>query len=164
MSTTIAYLAGTFPLRSETFVYREVRALRTRGWNLIACSLNAPDETPAALEDLVVSARHVYGNGIAASMILELVTHPIRSAGTLCAAIRDAISPGEPTALASRLKLLPQSLAAIGFARRLRRLGVQHIHCHFAHAPTTVGMYAAKQLGTLFTFTGHANDLFQRRT
>ena len=28
MTRTIAYLAGSFPLRSETFVYREVRAPR----------------------------------------------------------------------------------------------------------------------------------------
>src|SRR5208282_394836 len=32
-----------------------------------------------------------------------------------------------------------------------------------AHAPATVGMYAAKQLAIPFSFTGHANDLFQRR-
>ena len=45
----------------------------------------------------------------------------------------------------------------------LKRDGVGHLHCHFAHAPATVGMYAARQLGVPFSFVGHANDLFQRR-
>ena len=48
-------------------------------------------------------------------------------------------------------------------ARWLVHLGVRHIHAHFAHAPTSVAMYAAGFAGIPFSFTGHANDLFQRR-
>ena len=59
--------------------------------------------------------------------------------------------------------MLPQAVAAIGLARQLRDDGTSHIHAHFAHAPTTVAMYAAMQLGITYSFTGHANDLFQRR-
>jgi glycosyltransferase involved in cell wall biosynthesis len=33
-----------------------------------------------------------------------------------------------------------------------------------AHVPTTITMYAARQLGITFSFTGHANDLFPERT
>jgi glycosyltransferase involved in cell wall biosynthesis len=33
-----------------------------------------------------------------------------------------------------------------------------------AHVPTTIAMYAARQLGVPFSFTGHANDLFPNRT
>ena len=43
----IAYIAGQFPLRSETFVYREVRELRRRGWTVHTFGLHAPtEETP----------------------------------------------------------------------------------------------------------------------
>src|SRR2546421_4894047 len=51
VTRTIAYLAGSFPLRSETFVYREVRALREREWSVRACSLHKPEDVPAALKD-----------------------------------------------------------------------------------------------------------------
>ena len=82
---------------------------------------------------------------------------------SLVAALIDLFAPGESTSLATRQKLTGQAIAAVSLGRRLRSRGVRHIHCHFASAPTTIGMYAAIQLGIPFSFTGHANDLFQRR-
>jgi glycosyltransferase involved in cell wall biosynthesis len=161
VTRTIAYLAGSFPLRSETFVYREVRALRERGWTVRTCSLHRPHDVPAALEDLQTGSIIVYDGGVIGSALAEALCHPIRSLVTFCTALTDAIAPGEPTSAGARLKLIPQALVGMSLARHVR--GVEHIHCHFAHAPTTVGMYAARQLGKTFSFTGHANDLFQRR-
>jgi glycosyltransferase involved in cell wall biosynthesis len=109
----------------------------------------------------------VYGQGLkatVASAAEEAVTRPLRTIRTIFDALGDAIAPGEPTALPQRLKLIPQALAGIGLARQLRRQGVRHLHVHFAHSPASVAMYAARQLGIGFSFTGHANDLFQRRT
>jgi glycosyltransferase involved in cell wall biosynthesis len=54
--------------------------------------------------------------------------------------------------------------AALALARRVRPLGVRHIHAHMAHVPATIAMYAARQLGIGFSFTGHANDIFPNRT
>ncbi|MBM3977110.1 MAG: glycosyltransferase family 4 protein [Planctomycetes bacterium] len=62
-----------------------------------------------------------------------------------------------------RARLLAQAVAGIALARHLRRAGVAHLHCHFAHAPTSVGMYAARQARLPFSFTGHANDIFIQR-
>ncbi|MBI4566711.1 MAG: glycosyltransferase family 4 protein [Planctomycetes bacterium] len=93
----------------------------------------------------------------------EFVFRPARSTCTFWRAFCDTVMPGEPTPFVQRLKVPLQAAAGIGLASWLRRCHVGHIHCHFAHAPTTVGMYAALQLGIPFSFTGHANDLFQRR-
>jgi glycosyltransferase involved in cell wall biosynthesis len=161
----LAYVAGTFPLTSETFVYREVRGLRQRGWPVTAVSLN-PAAAVSELEDLQADRVVVYGWATRATLLgaaSELPSHPIRSAVTLGTAILDAVWPGERLSLSGRLKLPMQAIAAMGLARRLRQAGVRHIHCHFAHAPTSVGMYAAMQMGIPFSFTGHANDVFQRR-
>jgi glycosyltransferase involved in cell wall biosynthesis len=167
VSFPIAYIAGVFPARSETFVYREVRALRALGWPVTVASLNDPPERGLAeLSDLEAGTVYVYGSGrgaTIAAMFAEGFTHPIRTIGTKLLALRDALSPGEKMSGGARFKLIAQALAGIGLARRLRHAGVQHVHCHFAHAPTTVGMYAARQLGVPFSFTGHANDIFQRR-
>lgn len=161
---TIAYIASVLPKQSETFVYREVRALRRRGWDVVCVSLNPPTEPVADLEDIARDSVVVYdGLNWVGDALIESVLHPIASAIDLMHLKLDAIAPGEPMGLAARLKLIPQSVAAGALARRLRGRGVRHIHCHFAHAPTTVGMYAAMQLGIPFSFTGHANDLFQRR-
>ena len=168
MSFPIAYIAGTFPARSETFVYREVRALRESGWDVCTISLNDPRE-PGVPEfsDLEQGTIYVYGRGKRATLqsaFLELLTHPLRAGATLVNACTDAIDPREPMSLGNRLKLVAQAFASLGLARRLRPRGLQHIHCHFAHAPTTIGMYAARHLQLPFSFTGHANDLFQRRS
>ncbi len=145
----IAYIAGQFPLRSETFVYREVRELRRRGWDVTCVTLRASNDPPEHSADL--------------SRDLIVVYTPGQLGGLALQSIKDAFMPGESTAIADRLKLIHQSRAASALASRLQTLGIQHIHTHFAHAPTTIGMYAAMKMQIPFSFTGHANDLFQRR-
>jgi hypothetical protein len=163
---TIAYIAGEFPKISETFVYREVRALRQHGRRVIAVSLNTATNVPPELNDLMQDRLVVYGEEKFTTFgqdVVDHIVHPFRTIHTREVELTDALFPGEPFPLSARLKLPFQAAAGIGLARRLRNLGVEHIHCHFAHAPTTVGMYAAMQLDIPFSFTGHANDIFQRR-
>ena len=168
---SIAYLAAQLPALSETFVYREIRELRRRGWGVSAATLNPPAPAPGGgapdpLHDLREGLIVLYGRRAASTLgaaVLEMVRRPNRSAATLLTAVRDALRPGESLSVPGRIKLVVQAVAALGLARALRPRDVRHIHCHFAHAPTTVGMYAAVQLGIPFSFTGHANDLFQRR-
>ena len=47
----VAVLAASFPSRSETFVYREVRELRRRGWLVHAVSLNEPERGLPELQE-----------------------------------------------------------------------------------------------------------------
>lgn len=160
----IAYLAGTFPSRSETFVYREVRALRARGYAVPAASLHPPAaDLGADLADVRRDVIVLYRKRELVRALGELVRDPRRFASTLALATRDALSPGEPTPVPVRAKLVVQALAGMSLASRLRGENAQHLHCHFAHAPASVAMYAAEHLGIPFSFTGHANDLFQRR-
>ncbi len=164
---SIAYIAGLFPARSETFVYREVRALRARGWTIQTVSLNDPPIRDAVeLSDFLAQTTTVYGTEKISTLVaafVECLLHPIRSARTFFTAASDAFAPRDPTPLIARLKFLAQSVAAIGVAHRIGKAHPAQIHAHFAHAPATVGMYAAIQLGIPFSFTGHANDIFQRR-
>jgi glycosyltransferase involved in cell wall biosynthesis len=167
MPAPIVYIAASFPARSETFVYREVRELRRRGWSVKTVSLNGPDEPGLAeFADLESGNVIVYGTGGGATVraaISEFLAHPIRALRTFFTAATDALSPAEPMPLSARLKLPGQALAAIGAARRVAGASPNHIHAHFAHAPATVAMYMAMQLKIPWSFTGHANDLFQRR-
>lgn len=150
MKPKLAYIAGQFPLRSETFVYREVRALRQRGWEVTCVSLRPTADAPEASDDLTDDLITVY--------------HPqTRSAGWGTPGIKDAVFAGETTPLRDRLKLIYQARVALGLSTHLRQRGITHIHAHFAHAPATIAMYAARTMNIPFSFTGHANDLFQRR-
>ena len=166
-AVSITYVAGLFPRRSETFVYREVRELRNRGWDVSTVSLHDSADAAGELSDLARGTVVVYGSGMTATLkgvARELAHQPIRLARTLATGLLDAVAPGEPLDGPSRLKLIGGAVAGVGLASRLRESRTRHLHCHFAHAPSTVGMYAAMQLGVPFSFTGHANDLFQRRT
>jgi colanic acid/amylovoran biosynthesis glycosyltransferase len=130
-------------------------------------TLHDPDEHGVAeFADLERGTIGVYGSGAGATAraaIVEPLAHPLRTIRTFFTALRDALNPGERLSPGARAKLLGQAFMSLGLARRLRRAGVRHVHCHFAHAPASLGMYAARQLGIPFSFTGHANDLFQRR-
>jgi glycosyltransferase involved in cell wall biosynthesis len=164
---TLVYVAPRFPGLHQTYVQREVRHLRRRGWVVQAVGLNdSQDADDRSVDDLRAGAWTLYERGAASLVpgaLVELVAHPVRGLGTLGLAFRDALAPGEPVGFASRVKGIGQAVAGLSLARRLRPLGARHLHCHFAHAATTVGMYGAHQLGVPFSFTGHANDLFQRR-
>lgn len=164
----ILYLASQLPKLSETFVYREVFALRDKGMDIRIASVHKPTESfeDQRLRALQSESLSVYGRGffsIWLDVIAELCSHPLRTMGTLIVGRYDALSAKDIT-LAGRFKTIIQNLAAISLARRIRPARIRHIHAHFAHVPTTIAMYAARQLGITFSFTGHANDLFRHRT
>lgn len=166
-SRRVALLTAVYPALSETFVYREVEGLSARGWHVDAVSLyelggdyrKAECVEPADLTLLGSRAPRTLWDAT-----VEALTHPLRALRTLATATRDAIWPGEPVDLRKRALLLGQAVLALGLAHWLRAREIRHIHCHFANGPATVGMYAALQLDLPFSFVGHANDIFDRRT
>ena len=167
----IGYLTSRFPAESETFVYREVAELRRRGWVVHTFGLHHSQPLSSqplsgdTLNKFADTTPIAYDNtaAVLVGAIIQMLCHPLRSLRTLTRVLGDAIHPAETTSLAERAKLFVQFLAALRLGRLLRKQHVEHLHCHFAHSPTTVGMYAAKFAGISFSFTGHANDLFERR-
>jgi len=163
----LLYVAPRFPVPSETFVYREVCALRAAGWRVRTSGLRATGtSTVPDLAELGRNTVQIYGAGavrLLRDAAIELLRRPSRGLRTLGLAAIDAIAPGEPLSWSGRAKLLGQAMAGLALARRVRADGIGHVHAHFAHASASVAMYVAAQLGVPFSFTGHANDLFQRR-
>lgn len=161
-------MSGTLPTRSETFVYREILALRRLGVRVRTASVHAPAHglDQGVLNAMAAETLAVYPRGpagILADAVAELVRRPLRTLGTMGRCVRDALFSSDVMA-SRRPKVLWQGLAALSLARRARGSGIGHIHAHMAHVPTTIAMYAARQLGVGFSFTGHANDLFPNRT
>ncbi|HEX7897790.1 MAG TPA: glycosyltransferase family 4 protein [Planctomycetota bacterium] len=162
---TTAVLAPRYPASSETFVYRDVRGLRRAGLDVVVVALRGnPDRVDDPDGPIQPAELVVYDGAGLAAAAAELLARPMRSLLTLGRALADMIAPGEPVDAADRAKLPIQALYALGLARRLRARGVERLHAHFAHAPATVGLYAAEHLRIPFSFTGHANDLFLRRS
>lgn len=165
--SSILYIAAILPARSETFVYREIFALRGCGADVRTASVHRPETELGSteLDELAALAIPVYGTGflkLALDACLESLGHPAGSLLVMALACRDALLATD-LRFAARPKVLIQAFASLALARRVRPLGVGHIHAHMAHVPATIAMYTARALGIGFSFTGHANDLFPNR-
>lgn len=164
----ILYISSRLPSRSETFVYHEFLALQAEGIAVMGASIHAPqsDLGDERLERMAQDVVPVYGTGAVRLLLdaaCEFVCHPVRGLATMWQSKFDALF-ATGYSLVRRGKIVWQACAALALARRVRSSGVTHIHAHMAHVPTTIAMYCAKQLGTGFSFTGHAADLFPQRT
>jgi len=170
----LLYISAILPARSETFVYREVFALRARGLPVHTASVHAPEPNlgEPRLDDLASTAIPIYASGpfrLLLDATLETLTHPLRTLSTKFRALADILTCDD-VPWPRRPRLLYQALAALALARRLRGCRalqpdrITHIHAHMAHVPTTIAMYTAHQLRIPFSFTGHANDLFPNRS
>ncbi|MEE4299637.1 MAG: hypothetical protein V2J24_09355, partial [Pseudomonadales bacterium] len=60
--TRLAYLVSAYPAISHTFILREIRHLRTRGFDIHVASVNGPDRPGAGLtaDEREESARTYY--------------------------------------------------------------------------------------------------------
>jgi glycosyltransferase involved in cell wall biosynthesis len=145
----IAYLFSRYPVVSQTFCDSEMLALEERGFDLEIASLNPPPNSfrherldrlkaevhympPAAMRDALAKDPEFekqLGNLIA--------DHDERYGTTYKARIR--------------------AKNAWYFAKLFRRLGVQHVHVHFANRATHSALFL-KKLGFTFSFTAHAQD------
>lgn len=168
MPAHLLYVSAMLPMRTETFVYRELLALRDRGWAVSGVSVNAPDRDlgDPLLDALADETIKVYPDGPLAMFgraLREAVAHPARTLATVAFALRCATSGDDVSGL-KRLKVLWQTVGALSVAEEARRRGVTYVHAQMAHVPATVALMLARQLEVPFSFTGHAVDLFRERT
>jgi colanic acid/amylovoran biosynthesis glycosyltransferase len=160
----VAYVLGTFPALTETFVLRELSGLRHRGIDVMVCAIRRPAVQQLARlaslgNDLVCTyarpdslARHAWAN------VATLVHRPSRYYAGFRMFLREAMQLPPREAL----QLLYHFFAGIGFGHELQRAGVTHLHCHF-NSSTNMGLAAHLVRGVEFSFTAHASaDLFMR--
>ena len=155
--SAIAYVAARLPTLSETFVYRELMGLRSRGRVIVPVTVRRPIGPfgDPQLDDLAREAVQVYSAATAGALVPALLSRP----GVFLRAIGDAAGADLPGAKA-RAKFLFQAWMGLAAAWRLRGRGIGHVHAHLANTPATVALYLARGLDAAFSFTGHANDLF----
>lgn len=164
----LAYLAPEFGAVTSTFIYREIDALERRGAVVDTYSTTRPVATVISAEAAprIAATRYLYeasATEVVRAVLRMAAARPgtfVRQAGR---ALRDAFAAQVPTP-ADRLKLLGHFCVAALLARDLIDRGTRHLHAHFAHVPTSIAMYAAGLAGIPYSFTAHANDIFERPT
>lgn len=160
----VAYILDMFPVYSETFILREILEVQRRGIGVTVLARNDTTGHP------------IYGN----------VVHPEAEA------LRPHVRYLPPlTDETTRLKKLllhlyffvrapRRYLRALGYARSadattyimfksapyyamlLKRLGVTHLHAHFALGSCHLAMMISLVSGIPYSFTVHAHDIFIR--
>lgn len=165
MIKTIAYLAPEIPSLSATFVYNEILALQERGFKIIPISVRYPPvpAKEAEIEKLFNTTIILYDKNNFSAIKDNLIVfyqHPCPYLKTLFLVFRDSFKLGLINFEA--LKLIYHFWQSSKVVQILKRNDCQHLHIHFANVPTQIGMYASLLSGIPFTFTSHANDLFER--
>jgi colanic acid/amylovoran biosynthesis glycosyltransferase len=157
----IAYLTGQYPRATDTFVQREVAALRELGVEIQTFAIRRPhDKETVGPEQAAERARTLYllpCNPLAllAAHLRLAIAAPRRYFRALRLALRTA--PPGPKALAYQLFYFAE--AAL-LARHLNRLGIPHLHNHFANSSCSVAMIAAEMGGFTYSFTMHGPAIF----
>lgn len=149
----VGVLVSQYPAPSHTFIRREVSALRRLGLEVETFSIR-PGHALSE-EDRVEAARTftvLRGSlaALAGPVISALVRRPGRWVSALRTALRHAL-PG----LANRGRAFVYFAEGMRLAGELERLGVEHLHDHFANAAAVAGLAASRYLGIGWSVTVH---------
>lgn len=153
MSLRIAYMTGEYPRVTDTFIQREVAALRRRGVEIETFSIRRPSSLEAGRPEEV--ARTVYVLPCPPARLISahvglLVASPRR----YLAAARLAWSMRAPGLKALLWQLFYFGEAAV-VATEMGRKRIGHLHNHFASSSCSVAMLAAALGSFTFSFTIH---------
>lgn len=152
----IAYLLSQFPETHETFILRELIALREKGVGFKIFSLKACRDKVIHPEARELTRETIYVHIHFLSSIFYLLAHPLRTISSLFYVLTAYVTApvGE---LAKALYVWLECLSVTAMIRRER---ITHLHSHWATMPTTAAMILNKLTGIPFSFTAHAWDIF----
>jgi colanic acid/amylovoran biosynthesis glycosyltransferase len=161
----IAYLAPEIPAISATFVYNEILHLEKNHLDIAPISVHYP-VYPAkgnGTAELREKTHYLYGDSkwlFILSNIKNLLKRPLNYLHTLLMALHDSIKMG----IFSRIGMgiLYRFIVASRLSEIITKSRCRHLHSQFAHIPTDIAMYASRLSGIPFSFTSHANDIFER--
>jgi glycosyltransferase involved in cell wall biosynthesis len=152
-SPSTVVFTDAFPARSETFVAREVEALRRLGWSVRVESSARPvrAERAASRAGRVDYLEDDPPSRALLDLLRLAARHPLRCLADLRARRRrGGEEPGWPL----------RSLASA--ARRLETGGERHIHVHFAGLAALHAARLARITGRTYSVAVHGYDLFAR--
>lgn len=155
----IVYLVSRFPRTSETFIVRELDSLAQQGeFEVELRSLFPSPDT--IVHDIARkwTERLVRPNAVAVlrGLLWALRRHPVALASVIFRVIREHAR--QPRMLARAL--LTTALACAHAKDLAGTSGVVHVHAHYATYPALAAWVCYRLLGTSYSFTAHAHDLY----
>lgn len=156
----IAYLSNRFPSAVEPYFEAEIMELRSRGVEVVACSILRPTGNEKQVRpphsDVVtyLGPFTLWGSILAISIL-------IKHLGTLRPFLHRALVEG-PEPWGKRLRTLFHTCMGVYLALLLRKRAVEHIHVHHGYFGAWVAMVAARILNIDYSMTLHGSDLLVR--
>ncbi len=153
----IAYFVSLFPCWSETFILREIQALKKAGQEVTVFSLSGVHEEFAqkAAEEFVEKGAVFYPK--VPDIVLALFKFILSpSAWRLLRSFRREYR-GNTTGY---LKSVSAAIIGLSFRRTILRRGIAHIHAHWGTYPSTAAMFLSSATSVPFSMTVHAHDIF----
>lgn len=149
MPKRLAYLYSRYPVVSQTFCDSEMLALEALDFELEVVSLNPPPDSfrHERLDRLRAEIHYPPPDEVLAAV--EASDDFQQTLGPLIGDHETRYGPSYKASVRAR--------NAWHAAARLRRLGVSHVHVHFANRATHSALFL-KRLGFTFSFTAHAQD------
>jgi colanic acid/amylovoran biosynthesis glycosyltransferase len=157
----LAYVIGTYPVPTTTFIDREIEALRRLGADVRVISIRRPARPGLSEAQRVIQARVRYVLPVRTGHLLRshagfLVSRPATYVRTLIY----VVSRPHPS-FRSRAKTLLHFGLGVHVARLISELSpIDHVHAHFVDRAALVALVAGRLLGRPFSATAHANDIY----
>jgi glycosyltransferase involved in cell wall biosynthesis len=159
----IAYLTGEYPRASDTFIQREVTALRNLGATILTCSIRRTGSEHLVGAEQQKEASNTF-------FVLESIRNPFKLIW-----VHTKIAIANPRRWFLALKLAWQTrppglrnliyqlfyFAEAGvLAEHLRSNSATHLHNHFGNSSCSVAMLASEISGIPFSYTMHGPAIF----
>ena len=149
--TNFAYLFERFPSFGQTFCYREVAELARQHIAPPIFSIRNPKDEPPQDWDAHIVERVDYLPG--EKQLLVDVRRALKKRKLTADVVAALNEWGRRTDF---LRLYQ----AIYIGLRLREMGIEHVHAHFAGMAARTAFWINKFFQITFSFTAHANDIF----
>lgn len=159
----IAYLTGEYPRVTDTFVQREIAALRDQGVTVHACSIRRTGAVHMVGEEQRAEcAATFYVIETAKSPLRLIRAHGAalkRSPKRWLSALKLALKSGGPGPVGIAYQLF-YFLEAGVLVEHLRAKGAVHLHNHFGNSSCSVAMIASEMSGIPYSYTMHGPAIF----
>lgn len=156
----VAYVIGTYPLLTTTFIDREIALLGELGIDVRVVSLRRPHGRLSPRQEAIAEGVQYVLPVSVTSLIASHTRFFLRRPRAFIAALWHVMTRPHPS-LRARVKTLLHFGEGVQVADILRRWPeCERIHAHFVDRATTVALVAARLLDRPYSATAHANDIY----
>ena len=163
MNQPIAYLVSRFPKLTETFILYEMQALEALGARIELFPLIRHKEEVIHPEAHNWIKRARYRKWYSPRALFSQLYWLWRSPSVVLGIWFEILSEyrSKPRYL---LRYLLTTYLAFDFAREMQKIGIGHIHAHWATYPTTAAYIVSRLTGIPYSLTAHAHDIYVDQT